>query len=333
MKQLFIFTLIVALLSPVTTYAETIEQSSSSMEEILSGKTLDNAFTDMKNNLQNGKEVSFAQSLEKVGGLTISADAKYDLSDTSIDFDNLDASLTNLGFSQLSASLAGSFNSIDLSGNSAGCMQLFENSFGNLSETLKLEEPTLPEEFDADTMLSESKNAINKAYSSALKEDSFKNVKKSISIGSIFTKANKGLEQLSLSGTDALKTALGIKDKNLEQLFDNNSKQFDEDANLEKDKLTTGFPSVTELLHEAYVIDATMTVKSPSGAIKDNSLNILDKDEIKDRDKNPDGKISENGKNSEKTKESSKSNTEETQIEVSESILELINILDKNKKK
>lgn len=210
MKKLLIFALIGTLIfQPVLIKAETAEN----ITEKLSGETLDAVFEDMKKNLKNGEEVSFSASLDKAGGLYISPDLKYNLSDCKIDTNNLDASLTNLGFSQLTASLAGSFNNIDLSGSASGCVELFNSQFGDLSLALDEDEYEMPNDFNVNDILNSSKNNINQAYADAINTESFQAVKNSISIGNIFEAAQQGVKKHSLNSSSSLQSQLpGRKD-------------------------------------------------------------------------------------------------------------------------
>lgn len=208
MKKVLIFSLIgMLLLQSAPVYAAELDNDISSK---LSGETLDAVFSDMKTNLENGEEISFSESLDKVGGLYISPDFKYDLSDTSLDMNNLDASLTNLGFSKLTTSLAGSFNNMDLSGNALGCQELFHSQFEGMNLSLDTETYKIPNGFNPDTMLENSKQSLQSAYSNVIHTESFKGIKDSISIGSIFESAKAGVKQHSLTSIDSLKQQLGM---------------------------------------------------------------------------------------------------------------------------
>ncbi len=217
---------------------------------ILSGQSIDSVFQDMKECMQNGQEVSFAASMKKVGGLTISAEPQFNLSDTGIDMDNLDSSLTNFGFSQLSASLAGNYNNIDLSGKASGCTELFKKNYGELSEELALKDVSLPDEitdfslssaeipdgfaqgldnvsipdgfaqgldnvsipenFNPETMLADSKASLQTAYAGVIGSSSFQQAKNMVSIGNIFQQAQNGVATYAPASIESLQASLGI---------------------------------------------------------------------------------------------------------------------------
>lgn len=285
---IFIVSLAISTINPVVVRAE---QTTSSKEDILSGNTLDSVFQDMKNSLKNGEEVSFAQSLEKVGGLVISSEPQYDLSNTTLDLDNLDASLTNLGFSKLSASLAGSFNTIDLSGSAIGCVNLFNESFGNLTETLELDNPTFPENFNVSQMLSDSKKAINKTYSDALEESEFDEIKENISLSSLFENAtnlnnqsskNETSTENKSSGMDMASTiaelekVVGIDSSatgNAMAQYNSNKETIKKDKSSELEELQSNFSTMQDMLTAKQKID---NITETSKTERDNTETTLE---------------------------------------------------------
>ena len=218
MKRIFVFLLTFTLLSPTcVVYADTTNKNETSTkpnapskEEILSGSVLDDIFNDMKTSLKNGEEISISESLEKHGGLYISAQPEYDLSSSSIDWNDLDASLTNLGFSSLSASLANSQSSIDLSGKANSCTDVFNATFGDVAKNLTLEKMEIPEGFKADVMLKQCQNQITKEYQNALQSSELNDIKSQVEVKSLFEKAQAGPTQYEQKQIDDLLDAAGI---------------------------------------------------------------------------------------------------------------------------
>lgn len=214
MKKIIIFSLIATLCMPTTFI---LASETPSKEEASSEDILDATFQDMMETLKSGGEVSFATSLEKTGGLIISTEPKFNLEGSSIDWNNLDASLTNMGFNAVSASLANNYSSIDLSGKAGGCTKLFESSFGTLANDLTLEEPSIPSNFNADKMLKENQSSINAAYVAAVTTNVFKTTKDTIGVQSIFNQAAAGPTKEEGKTIDSLMTSMGLdkEDRNM----------------------------------------------------------------------------------------------------------------------
>lgn len=278
MKRIFIFLLASTLLFPTCAcYANTNDKTEASTkpntpskEEILSGSILDDIFNDMKENLKNGEEVSISESLEKHGGLYISAQPEYDVSSSSIDWNNLDTSLTNLGFSSLSASLADSQSSIDLSGKANSCTEVFNATFGDIANNLTLEKMEIPEDFKADVMLEQCQNQIMKEYEDALQSSELSDIKAQVEVKSLFEQAEAGPTKYEQKQIDELLEAAGVdydRGELLSRYYDTvrNNKGLEELPSYEE--LKAGLSTTGILLNRNNLI---------TGLLKDTTPNVRD---------------------------------------------------------
>lgn len=164
---------------------------------------LNSVFDMMTNSLVDGKDVSFSSVFNQMGNFSISTDSYLDTSSMQLS-DGTDFGIVNLQYCSLAEKMIDQFGDGSLSGQSQGCLSLFNNTYGDIVSEIQLEEPTIPEGFDVNSMLESSQNAVDSAYSQATSSGSFASIKNSISIGKVFSLAKKGLSMPSLASTSDL---------------------------------------------------------------------------------------------------------------------------------
>ena len=104
-----------------------------------------------------------------------------------------DTGLLNLQYMALSQVYTDSFVKAESSQQSINCMELFNATYGDLASSLKLEEPKIPDDFDPNKMVEKMSTEMGKMYINSTTKGSFGNIKSSISIGNIFSTAQKGM--------------------------------------------------------------------------------------------------------------------------------------------
>lgn len=164
---------------------------------------LDDVYSAMNKSIKGGENISLSDAFNQVSDFSISTGSYMDTSDLQLG-SNVDFGAVNLQYCNLAQNMTNTFNTSDLSGNSLNCLSLFDNTYGDVLDSVKLENPTIPEGFTVDNMLAQGQSAIDSAYQSATSSSSFVNIKNSISIGNIFSKANQGLSMPELASNDTL---------------------------------------------------------------------------------------------------------------------------------
>ena len=104
-----------------------------------------------------------------------------------------DVGLLNLQYMALSQTYTDSFVKAESSQQSINCMELFNATYGDLASSLKLEEPKIPDGFDPNKMVSDMSKKMGDTYLKSTTKGSFGDIKNSISIGNIFSTAQKGM--------------------------------------------------------------------------------------------------------------------------------------------
>ena len=104
-----------------------------------------------------------------------------------------DTGLLNLQYMALSQVYTDSFVKAESSQQSINCTELFNATYGDLASSLKLEEPKIPDDFDPNKMVEKMSTEMGKMYIDSTTKGSFGNIKNSISIGNIFSTAQKGM--------------------------------------------------------------------------------------------------------------------------------------------
>lgn len=188
-------------------------QNDKNMDSIfgsLFGDSTDQMFAEMNKKLQNGEQISFSQLFDTYSPLQLDSSNLYDMSDMGslLSKSDDDMSITNLKYALAASDMETTYSNIDLSGQSANCMELFNSTYGDLASQMQLKTPEIPESFNVNSMLSSEADSIQKAYSSATNSAAFSSVKNNISISNIFSKAQSGVSSKSLASSSTLKSML-----------------------------------------------------------------------------------------------------------------------------
>ena len=169
---------------------------------------LDSLFASMQDSLLSGEDVSISDAFNSLSKQEISQDSLFDLSDVLTDA-SFDSGLLNIQYAAMTESMMDSSGLKNVSGQSMNCMQLFNDTYGDIMSQIQLEEPTIPEGFTVESMLQAGQEAVQQAYASVTSSGDFATVKNSISIGNIFSIANEGLTMPDLASGETLSGMLG----------------------------------------------------------------------------------------------------------------------------
>ena len=138
-------------------------------------------------------------------GTGLGGESLFDISGIS---SGLDMERVNLQYEQLVNDMMDSSALTDTEGLSMDCMELFNETYGDIAGSIQLKEPEIPEGFTVNNMLLQGQKAVNEAYAAATSSESFTAVKNNISIGKIFTIANQGLSMPELASGDTMSEML-----------------------------------------------------------------------------------------------------------------------------
>lgn len=174
-------------------------QSVSTQAEGFQNIDMESVFKLMQNSLDAGEDISLSNALS-LSGLTVPDNFMYDLSECGLN-GTLDTSLLNLEYASLLSGMDEEYKAADFSSQSQGAVSLFNSNYGDLSESLKTTEYSLPEGFSMKEMVKSNNKTINASYKEAYKESGYKNVRKSMDVSGIFQQAANG--PAVYSNTDA----------------------------------------------------------------------------------------------------------------------------------
>lgn len=164
---------------------------------------LNDIYSVMNTSVKGGENISLSEAFNQFSNFSISTEEYKDISDLNLG-STVDFGTVNLQYCNLAQNMVKNAQNNDLSGQSTDCLSLFENTFGDVLSSISLENPSIPEGFTVENMLSQGQSAIDCAYSSATSSGSFASVKNSISIGNIFSKASQGLSMPDLASDATL---------------------------------------------------------------------------------------------------------------------------------
>lgn len=180
---------------------------------------LNMAYGQVLSSLGGDDEVNLSQAMSDVFGFSLKKNLSTDLTDLSALglSDRFDQDYLNLQFETLSKTMEGNMqvNMDDLKGSSVNAVELFNNTYGDLYSQLSLMDTSIPEDFDPAKMLKNSRSMIDSTYSKAISSGSFGNIKNSISIGSIFSKAASGVSAPGLASESTLRKMLSSANKGI----------------------------------------------------------------------------------------------------------------------
>ncbi len=179
----------------------------------------DEVYKMMKNSLMNGEDIALTEAFSMSTGLEIPDNMMYDLSDCGMD-GTIDTTSINLQYANVMAQMDKDFNtSLDnLSSNSVTATELFNNTYGNLANELKVSKAELPEGFSFSELAVQNSTSFANAYGNAINSSEFQNIRNTVSIRDMFSEADKGVTRYglaSLSDLDLLTKdyELGIEQK------------------------------------------------------------------------------------------------------------------------
>lgn len=148
--------------------------------------------------------------------MDISQEPLFDLSNMQFVTDTaLDMGTANLKYQMLSEQMKNEYTVLDVSGMSKNSIELFQNTYGDLANSLSLETPQLPDGFSVSEMLDKGSSTILSMYEDASHSGNFSSIKGSISIGNIFTLAKEGLSIPEMTSMDELSYQLESSSKNV----------------------------------------------------------------------------------------------------------------------
>lgn len=163
-------------------------------------------FTLMQNSLEAGQSISLSDAFN-LSGLTIPSNSMFDLSNSEIS-GTLDPTLVNYEYASLVSNMNKNTDSVDLSEQSLGAVNLFQNNYGDLANQLKVNEYSLPDNFSMQDMVQKNNDAVNNAYESIYKSGDYSSVRESIDVSSIFSQAQSGLNMPKTESASSLNKRL-----------------------------------------------------------------------------------------------------------------------------
>ncbi len=181
----------------------------------------DDVFQMMKNSLDAGESVRLMDAWEISEGLSIPDNMMYDLSECGMD-GSIDASEINFDYANLMTKLDENYAtaSTDLSAFTISSTELFNNTYGDLAEQLKVGEAVLPDGFDFNTMTTQNSASMQTAYESALNDSEYLTVKNTVSVNNVFEQAKNGPTKYSLMSADDLSKLLKTYSSDLEEDYE-----------------------------------------------------------------------------------------------------------------
>ena len=177
------------------------------------------AYGQVLSSIGGDNEVNLSQAMSDVFGFSLKKNLSTDLTDLSALnlSERFDQGYLDMQFESLSKTMGENMqvNMDDLKGSSVNAVELFNNTYGDLYSQLSLMDTSIPKDFDPAKMLKNSRSMIDSTYSKAISSGSFGNIKDSISIGSIFSQASKGVSAPDLASESTLREMLSTANKGI----------------------------------------------------------------------------------------------------------------------
>lgn len=193
-----------------TTVPDNLSSSFSAKSEYLNSIMSTDAFEEMYSNIQSmvttTDQTSLADYYKENYEITIPSGDFFDVSDVDIT-SGYDNSITNAQYLALAYNFTENYNQmVDASGQSGNSMQIFQQEYGDIANSLKLETPTIPKGFDMSSLVSSAASSVISTYKSALNSSGVSAVRDSIDTQWIFDKALSGPDNYSLKSYKTLQS-------------------------------------------------------------------------------------------------------------------------------
>lgn len=181
-----------------------------SMDDIDLG--LNTAYGKVLSSIGGNEKINLSDAMSEVFGFSLQKNLSTDLTDLSALnlSEKFDQGYLDMQYTALSDTMAKglNMNMDELKGSSVNAVDLFNNTYGDLYNSLSLMDNSIPKEFDPAKMIKNSKSMIDSTYSKAISTGSFADIKNSISIGGIFSKAAAGVSAPGLASAGELRGML-----------------------------------------------------------------------------------------------------------------------------
>ena len=168
-------------------------------DESAIGKVVNDAFAQSFNSLLDNNEsekTSVADFFATDNGTVSIGDFQYfDLSGTALD-ENVDLSVLNIQYASMAENMLDS--QIDLTGASTNAVDLFNNTYGDILSEIALEEPQIPSDFSASSMVALGQQAVSAAVQTASSSQLFTDVRNNIGLGNLVSTVKNGIQGTSL---------------------------------------------------------------------------------------------------------------------------------------
>lgn len=173
---------------------------------------LNTAYGKVLSSIGGNEKVNLSDAMSEAFGFSLQKNLSTDLTDLSALnlSEKFDQGYLDMQYTALSDAMEKGINvnMDDLKGSSMNAVDLFNNTYGDLYDSLSLMDNSIPEEFDPAKMIKNSKSMIDSTYSKAISTGSFADIKNSISIGGIFSKAAAGVSAPGLASAGELRGML-----------------------------------------------------------------------------------------------------------------------------
>lgn len=193
-----------------TTVPDNLNSSFSTKSEYLNSIMSTDAFEKMYSTIQSmvttTDQTSLADYYKENYEISIPSGDFFDVSDVDIT-SGYDNSITNAQYLALAYNFTENYNQmVDASGQSGNSMQIFQQEYGDIANSLKLETPTIPKGFDMSSLVSSAASSVTSTYKSALNSSGVSAVRDSIDTQWIFDKALSGPDSYSLKSYKKLQS-------------------------------------------------------------------------------------------------------------------------------
>ena len=193
-----------------TTVPDNLSSSFSAKSEYLNSIMSTDAFEEMYSNIQSmvttTDQTSLADYYKENYEITIPSGDFFDVSDVDIT-SGYDNSVTNAQYLALAYNFTENYDQmVDASGQSGNSMQIFQQEYGDIANSLKLETPIIPKGFDMSSLVSSAASSVTSTYKNALNSSGVSAVRDSIDTQWIFDKALSGPDSYSLKSYKTLQS-------------------------------------------------------------------------------------------------------------------------------
>ena len=183
-----------------------VSAKSEYLDSIMSTDAFEKMYQNIQSMVSDTDQTSLSDYYKNNYEITIPSGDFFDVSDVDIT-SGYDNSITNAQYLALASNFSECYTQmVDASGQSGNSMQLFQQEYGDIANSLKLETPSIPKGFDMSSLVSSAASSVSSTYKSALNSSGVSAVRDSIDTQWIFDKALSGPDSYSLKSYKTLQS-------------------------------------------------------------------------------------------------------------------------------